>query len=294
MLDPRSLRIFLSICRENSISGGARALSLSQPSVSVAMAQLERAVGAMLFERGRRGISLTAAGTALRARAEALELLLQHAKEDVLHARDAVAGPLRVGGTPGALVSLLPEAVKRIEGQVGRLALQVLERPDGDLVGMLQKGEVELALVTTGMEPPPAGIAELTCAREPFDLLVGRANDHLPAEISLRATSEMRWVLPEARGGFRRHIDALFIATEAPTPQDVIRCDSLLTTKAIVRGGSRVTILPRLVAAAELSIGVLRGIRIIDAGINRSVGVRYVADRPLSPLAAMLLAALQP
>jgi len=101
-------------------------------------------------------------------------------------------------------------------------------------------------------------------------------------------------VLPEAKGGFRRHIDALFIASEALTPRDVIRCDSLLTTKAIVRGGSRVTILPRLVAAAELSIGVLRGIRIVDAGINRSVGVRYVADRPLSELGAILLAALQP
>jgi DNA-binding transcriptional LysR family regulator len=258
------------------------------------MAQLERAVGAILLERGRRGVSLTVAGTALRARAEALELLLEHAREDVLHARDAIAGPLRVGGTPGALVSLLPNAVKRIEAQVGRLALQVLERPDGDLVGMLQKGEVELALVTTGMEPPPADITERTCVREPFDLLVGRENDHLPVEISLRETSQMRWVLPEARGGFRRHIDALFVAAEAPTPQDVIRCDSLLTTKAIVRGGSRVTILPRLVAAAELSIGVLRSIHIIDAGISRSVGVRYMTDRPLSTLGEMLLGALQP
>jgi DNA-binding transcriptional LysR family regulator len=144
------------------------------------------------------------------------------------------------------------------------------------------------------MEPPPADITERTCVREPFDLLVGRENDHLPVEISLRETSQMRWVLPEARGGFRRHIDALFVAAEAPTPQDVIRCDSLLTTKAIVRGGSRVTILPRLVAAAELSIGVLRSIHIIDAGISRSVGVRYMTDRPLSTLGEMLLGALQP
>ncbi len=292
MIDPRALRTFLAICRENSISGAARALNISQPSVSVAVAQLEAALGGMLFDRGRRGITLTPAGIALRARAEAMEVLLAQAEADVAHARETVAGPLRVGGTPGALVSLLPQAVKRIEERAGRFALHVIERPDSDLIDLLQTGEIELALVSTGIEEPPAGVAEVTLAREPFDLLVGRENDGLPAEMSLRETSAMRWVLPEARGAFRRQIDALFIAAEATTPRDVIRCDSLLTTKAIVRGSRRVTILPRRVAAAELSIGVLRAIRIADAGIHRSVGVRHLAGRSLSPLAQMLLDAM--
>ena len=81
---------------------------------------------------------------------------------------------------------------------------------------------------------------------------------------------------------------------ETPTPREVIRCDSLLTTKAIVRGSARVTILPRRVAAAELSIGVIRAIRITDASIQRSVGVRYLAGHRLSALAKTLLAALDP
>jgi hypothetical protein len=47
---------------------------------------------------------------------------------------------------------------------------------------------------------------------------------------------------------------------------------TLLTTKAIVRGGTRVTILPMQVAAAELSIGVLRAIPLREASFERSIG----------------------
>ena len=69
MIDPRALRMFLAVCRANSISGGARLLNISQPSVSSAIAQLEQAVGAQLFARSRTGISLTAEGETLLRRA---------------------------------------------------------------------------------------------------------------------------------------------------------------------------------------------------------------------------------
>jgi len=73
----------------------------------------------------------------------------------------------------------------------------------------------------------------------------------------------------------------------------VIRCDSLLTTKALVRDTGRVTILPMRVAASELSIGVLRAVRIAEAGFERSVGVRWLKARGLSMPSRQLLAQLE-
>ncbi|WP_298400220.1 LysR family transcriptional regulator [Sphingobium sp.] len=288
MIDPRAIRTFLAVCRANSISGGARALNISQPSVSNAIAQLEQSLGASLFERSRSGIQLTPEGQALLRRAEAIDSLLADVQAEVNLASAGVAGPLRIGGTPGALVSLLPNAIKTLEARIGRFALHVVERPDHDLAAMLHRGEIELAFVTTGIEQPPEGIEERTFSRDPFALIVGRQNDHLPASISLRATGLMRWVLPEARGAFRRQVDALFMTADIPVPQDIIRCDSLLTTKAIVRGSQRVTILPMQVASAELSIGVLRAIRIEEAGFPRSIGVRRLAGGRLSRLGEAL------
>lgn len=292
MIDPRAIRTYLAVCREKSISGAARALNISQPSVSVAISQLEHQLGATLFERGRTGIRLTPAGEALRRRAEAMDGLLRDAKTEVALAQDGVLGPLRVGGTPGALVSLVPEAIARLEQDGSRFALSVIERPDAALLELLRRREIELAFVTTGIEAPPADIEERSYTRDPFDLLVGRQNEHLPAEMSLREARDLRWVLPEAAGAFRRQVDALFLAADVPAPVDAVRCDSLLTTKAIVRASRHVTILPRRVAAAELSIGVIRAITLIDAKFKRTIGVRMLKLARRSVLAEKLLAAL--
>ena len=222
-------------------------------------------------------------------RAEAVDSMLRGAEEELRLTRSGVAGPLRVGGTPGALVSLLPDAIRVLEDKVGRFALHAVERPDHDLATMLHQGDIELAFVTTALEEPPEGIEELTFSRDPFALIVGRRNEHLPSEISLRDVMSMRWVLPEARGAFRRQIDALFMTADVPVPQDAIRCDSLLTTKAIVRGSGRVTILPMKVASAELSIGVLRAISIREAVFPRSIGIRKLTGARLSRLGDALL-----
>jgi len=289
MIDPRALRMFHEVCSAGSISGAARMLNIAQPSVSAAMAALEARLGAVLFERTRSGVVLTPAGEALRTRAQMLDHLLRDAEDDVAAARNGHAGPLRVGGTPGALVSLLPAAIARLDREFPQLTLTVLERPDRDLAGMLRGGDIELAFVTTAIEEPPADLAERTLSRDPFALIVGAAHPLPDAPISLRQTQSLRWVLPEAQGGFRRQLDALFLSAGVGIPRDVVRCDSLLTTKAIVRDGQRVTILPIRVAASELAAGTLRAIPIAEAAADRSVGVRWLRARGHSPLATRLL-----
>ena len=290
MLDPRALLTFHRVCEAGTISGAARALNLSQPSVSSAIAGLEARLGLRLFERARSGIVLTPEGEALRLRAEALFHLLRNAKAEVDCTRAGIVGPIRVGGTPGALVSLLPGAISTLDHEGLAFALNVIERPDGVLNAMLLAGEIELAFVTTEIDELPPELEETTLARDPFALIVGRAHDHLPERMELRAAAAMKWVLPEAQGAFRRQVDALFLAGGLPIPRHVVRCDSLLTTKAVVRAGDRVTVLPREVASAELSTGVLRAITLEDAAISRCIGIRHHRDRPLSPLARELVA----
>ena len=292
-IDPRHLRTYLAVCRANSISEAARRMNISQPSVSVAVGQLEHAVGARLFERGRSGIQLTAAGVALRRRAEAMEALLLNAAEEVSLILADVAGPLVVGGTPGALASLVPKAIAAFKQEYPRFHLQVLERPDSALMEMLRNEQLDFALVTTGIDAPPEDMVEEDILRDPFALIVGRRHADLPDRIALDAVHALPWVLPEAVGAFRRQVDALFIATNTPTPVNIIRCDSLLTTKAIVSNADYVTILPRQVVALELSMGVLRAIEIDGADFSRTVGVRRLSGRQLAPVAASFLATLR-
>lgn len=292
-IDPRALRTFLAVCRENSISGAARWLNISQPSVSVTISNLEATLNVKLFERARSGIALSPAGIALRRRAEALEQLLDIAAEEVALIQQDIDGPIRIGGTPGALASLVPAIVAHLSANGRAFEMRVVERPDGELTESLRRGEIDIAVVTTGIETPPEDIVEQVAARDPFSLIVGSAHAALPDTISLRQANGMRWVMPDAAGAFRRQINALFIAAGAALPRDVIRCDSLLTTKSIVRQTDFVALLPRGVADAELSAGSLRAIMLEGEQIDRSIGFRILKDAPATPLLRHLLASFQ-
>lgn len=291
-IDPRALMTFRVVCETGSISAAARLLNLSQPSVSNTIALLERRLGTVLFERRRGGIVLTREGEVLRRPAEALARLLSDAVSDIEHARHRIAGPLRIGGTPGALLTLLPGAIMHVEQAVGDFALSAIERPDEALLDMLRRGEIELAFVTTRIQNVPADMKEVTCARDPFALIVGPRHADLGDCVSLRDLEHYPWVLPEARGAFRRQVDALFIAAGVSVPGTTIRCDSLLTTRAIVRETERITVLPRRVALDGASDGSIRAIAIKEAVFERSVGILCLADRRLSPLAEEMLRAL--
>lgn len=291
-LDPRALQRFLAVCREGSIGGAARRLHVTQPAVSATILQLEEALGTTLFTRSRTGISLTQTGEALQRRARALESLLEQAEREVELVKSESAGPLVIGGTPGALASLVPRAVAAIEDRHPAFELQIVEGPDDRLSEMLRSGQIELAVVTAGAVEYGDDLVEEALLRDPFSLIVGRANAHLPEKISLSRLNDARWVLPHVVGAFRRQVEALFVSTNTPLPSNVIRCDSLLTTKAIVRETDYMTILPRDVVIADLSSGLLREIPIRGA-ISRYVGVRMLAGQELSPLASEFIETLR-
>ena len=75
-MDLRVLRYFLAVAREESISGAAESLHLSQPTLSRQLMDLEKELGKPFFIRGSRRITLTEQGILLRKRAnEILDLV---------------------------------------------------------------------------------------------------------------------------------------------------------------------------------------------------------------------------
>ena len=70
MMELRVLQYFLAVAREQSVSGAAEYLHLSQPTLSRQLKDLEEELGKQLFLRGNRKITLTEEGMILRKRAE--------------------------------------------------------------------------------------------------------------------------------------------------------------------------------------------------------------------------------
>ena len=292
-LDPRKLAVLLAVARSGSFSGAARALGLSQPGISAAIQQLERATGTILLERGRQGAVPTQAGRLLIKRAEAIDQVLGYAAAEIaLHGRGA-AGMLVVGGTPGALMSLVPPAIRTLRATLPGLQLIVQEAHDRELVTLLREMKIDLALSTVGLEAPPDDIVETAIARDVFEVVVASGHPLGVEAVSLHDLASHPWVLPAARGAFRRHLDALFLASEVRLPDDVVLCDSLTTTKEIIRQTDYVTILPRNVVAAEVASGALRTITLNGQAVTRSIGVRRMGGVAPSPAAEAFIAGLR-
>ena len=86
-MELRVLQYFLAVARENSISGAAEFLHLSQPTLSRQLKELEEELGKQLFIRGNRRITLTEEGMILRKRAEEVVELIRKTENEIAGVR---------------------------------------------------------------------------------------------------------------------------------------------------------------------------------------------------------------
>ena len=107
-IELRQLRYFVTVAEELHFGRAAARLHMTQPPLSQAIFALEALLGAALFDRNRRGVALTAAGTALLP--EARRLLLQAGELAGLVERAALGetGKLVLAFVSSADYSVLP------------------------------------------------------------------------------------------------------------------------------------------------------------------------------------------
>ena len=89
-MELRVLRYFLAVAREETISGAAEYLHLSQPSLSRQLMDLEKELGKQLFIRGNRKITLTEDGELLRRRAIEIIALVEKTESEIQDSQEPI------------------------------------------------------------------------------------------------------------------------------------------------------------------------------------------------------------
>jgi DNA-binding transcriptional LysR family regulator len=147
---PDDLEAFLVVVREKSFGRAASSLLVSQPTVSERIARLERSVGADLFIRGPRGVSLTSSGERLHLFAQRILALMEEAVESVR--TDDRPTPLRVG----VHSTFAYRAVPLVVGALGNTTRGVRFRDahSDQIIGMLLDGILDAGFVLPGARPP--------------------------------------------------------------------------------------------------------------------------------------------
>ncbi len=149
-LVPDDLEAFLVVVREKSFGRAASSLLVSQPTASERIARLERSVGADLFVRGPRGVSLTASGERLQLFAQRILGLMDEAVETV-RTGDRPA-PLRIGVHSTFAYRAVPLVVRAL-GNTTR-GLRFRDAHSDQIIGMLLDGVLDAGFVLPGARPP--------------------------------------------------------------------------------------------------------------------------------------------
>jgi DNA-binding transcriptional LysR family regulator len=147
-LDLADLSLFRHVAEAGSITAGADRANLALAAASTRVRNMEAAVGARLFDRGRGGVTPTPAGHALLGHARALLARAEQMREELeAYAGGGAAGHVRMLSNTNALTEFLPEALGRFLAAHPQVTVDLQERLSDEIVGLVAEGAAELGIV---------------------------------------------------------------------------------------------------------------------------------------------------
>ena len=153
-MELRVLRYFLAVVREENILRASEVLHITQPSLSRQLAQMEEELGARLFERGNRKITLTEAGMLLRRRAEELVALADKTEQEFLELNggDDVSGVISIGSGEISAVSELAKMIKSFSEKHPNITFNFYSGNSDNIKDQIDKGLLDFGLLLEPVE----------------------------------------------------------------------------------------------------------------------------------------------
>jgi len=287
----RQLQYALAVAKFGSFRKAAEACAIAQPSLSAQIAQLESALGVVLFERLPRGVKVTEAGRTVLERAEQTLLAADDLVASAEGRRDPEGGMLRVGVIPTVAPYLLPELMPLLRKRYPRLQFVWVEEKTAPLLARVQAGALDAGIMALDEELGDLQHAEL--GRDPFLLAVPTGHrlarpgtlaqlEHLDGETVL---------LLDDGHCFRDQV--LSVCQRAGADEASVRATSLSTLAQMVAGGAGITLLPRLAIATENRARSLVTRPFGPRGPSRTLGLVWRRTFPAAPTVAAIAAVIR-
>jgi molybdate transport repressor ModE-like protein len=305
VLDVNRLRVLVAVARTGSVTGAARELHYSQPSVSHHLARLEAETGAKLVQRAGRGIRLTEAGRLLAERGAEILGRLDAASAELAAHVGLRQGRVRLAAFPSALGTFVPVAAARLATTHPGLELRLVETEPPEAVRMLRAGRVDVAVIFRYDDdhPEDEGVRTRFLMADPTYLLTpsGDGRHVIPEAVDaaenpvddvgagllgLASHRDGHWIA----GCERCRIHLLEMCAAAGfRPRVSYMTDDYVAVQALVAARLGVTTLPGLALSAARNPGV-RASRLPDSA--RYVSAATYGEPPDPPATTALIEAL--
>ncbi len=267
-----SLRHFVLVVQEGTITRAARRAHLTQPALSTSIQRLEETLGVKLLDRGRRGATPTAAGLALVVHARAALCAVEDGRRAVREVAGLSSGEVRLGAGTTVCAYLLPRLTAAFQRRHPNVRLRLREATSTAVLEELDAGELDLGIVTDERAEPwyddelvvvgPRGASLPQSGRPPF--------------VTLPPGTTTRQLLHRT----------------FPHADVVMELSSVEAIKSHVRAGVGFALLSTAAVATELRSGKLARVAHADTPVARPLGVVHRGLERLSPAAAAFRALL--
>lgn len=237
------LRYLVALEREGSFSKAAHDCSVSQPTLSMAIARLEDELGVHLFERGKGFVSPTETGKRVATQAQkALDEVykIAHIAQE---GRNPLEGPLRLGVIHTIGPYLLPQLVRSLKHVAPGMPLVIEENMTANLSRMLLDNEIDVAILALPFTMP--GVLTRPIYDEKFVVIVPHGHRwENRTTISAEDISAEEVLLLKAGNCFRDQV--LDACPEVSEPESDVRLGhSIGTIRSMVASGLGISILPQ-------------------------------------------------
>ncbi|WP_413578309.1 LysR family transcriptional regulator [Bdellovibrio sp. HCB290] len=146
-MDSNTLRYFFAVATDKSFSQAARRLNAQQPSLSRAVRSLEEEIGAKLFERSTRSVSLTAAGERLYSECKKIFEVMDALPQLVRDEEAEFKGYMQFGISDSMSQHVLPKVLQQFQKQHPLVVSSVVMGPAQHMLQKVEAGGLEFALL---------------------------------------------------------------------------------------------------------------------------------------------------
>jgi len=281
------LRAALAVAEHGSLRGAARALGMSQPALTHNIGELERELGAPLFERRARGMTTTPVGELVLRRARSITNEARHALEEVQQYLGGDKGEVAVCLSIVAHFALLPVALPLFQKRFDNVHLQIVEGSFPAVEGRLRDGSMDFYI---GPAPKPAPSRELVVEKL-FDntrRVFARRGHPLAHARSLRELAGASWITTGTTSDAEAEFNILFVRNKLPPPRSVIKAESMLSALMTLMSSDALAMTLRQYDEFALTRNALQIIDIQEPLPAPAIVIVRRAGLPLTPAADYL------
>ncbi|THF84725.1 LysR family transcriptional regulator [Cohnella fermenti] len=153
-------KVFYWAAKTGSLSQAAKALYITQPSVSHAIKQLEDSFGITLFYRTSRGVSLTQEGSLLYSYVEQSQIFIALAEEKMAALKNLDSGELRIGGSDSLFKHFLLPYLEEYHRKYPGIRLHLNHGTTPEVITFLKEGRIDLGVVRLPIVDPQLEVRE--------------------------------------------------------------------------------------------------------------------------------------